>query len=171
MENWTRGTADTKQGSDPLPSAANTVCCGSGDEPRDGSKGGRGCGGWELPLPCGTSDYLHRHLSVSMQVLQIVKELVSPSRHRAAARFGGVCSFRNLLSCHHSHWLGLTFWLKLALSTKSNYILGGKSYKTILGGVRPIWGILVSSCSPGYTAASLGLPCCQELWIHAEPLH
>lgn len=69
--------------------------CGLGDEFRGGLKEGWGFSGWEgkkgLPLPRGTSACLHRHLPVNMQVLQIVKELVSPSRRRAAARFGGVC--------------------------------------------------------------------------------
>lgn len=71
--------------------------CGLGDESLGGARKGCGCGGWEgkngLPLPCGTSGCLHHRLRVRMQVLQIVKELVSPSRRRAAARFGGVCMY------------------------------------------------------------------------------
>lgn len=70
--------------------------CGLGDEFRGGVEEGWGFSGWEgkkgLPLPRGDSACLHHHLPVNMQVLQIVKELVSPSRRRAAARFGGVCA-------------------------------------------------------------------------------
>lgn len=81
--------------------------CGLGDEFQGGVEEGWGFSGWEgkkgLPLPRGTSACLHRHLPVNMQVLQIVKELVSPSRRRATARFGGVCAFHDPLSFYHSH--------------------------------------------------------------------
>lgn len=85
--------------------------CGLGDEFWGGVEEGWDFSGWEgkkgLPLPRGTSACLHRHLPVNMQVLQIVKELVSPSRRRAAARFGGVCvcvcAFYDPLSFYCSH--------------------------------------------------------------------
>lgn len=77
---WCPGAVDTKPGTRTR----------SGDESSVGAEEIWGCGGWELPPPCGISNFLHSHFPLSMQVLQIVKELVSPSRHRTAARFGGL---------------------------------------------------------------------------------
>lgn len=73
-----------------IPRSQESWCGALGDESWEGAREGWG-GKNGLPLPCGTSNRLHRCLPMSMQVLQIVKELVSPSRRRAVARFGGVC--------------------------------------------------------------------------------
>lgn len=90
--------------------------CGLEDESWGTTREGWGSGGWEgdsgLRLPCGTSGYL----PVSMQVLQIVKELVSPSRRRA--RFGGVC-VQSITFVHvKTHWATVIVddcisWLRL----------------------------------------------------------
>ena len=74
--------------------AASSLCgpawkLGLGDADGDGQCEGGGCGGREGES--GQPPTRQQGQSLSMQVLQIVRELVSPSRRRAAARYG-VCA-------------------------------------------------------------------------------